>query len=201
MWIQFKIPSSFVLSFVDWLKGPGPILVKARTVTEYMLNISKPCISIVRSLVLLDLLNEPSVMFTSYKIIMPSLFSSGTSLQVTFMLSKVSDTAETFCGASFGSARKPKYDMFLFSRPHIAPNWRCLVYIVLIIGSFSNDHCDGKEDVKKAIGLLRKTTTLHVRHAFLYISLPSLHDYDVKMPNFKFYGRGKQATTNIFFSL
>ena len=25
---------------------------------------------------------------------------------------------------------------------------------------------DGKEDVKKAIGLLRKTTTLHVRHAF-----------------------------------
>ena len=91
--------------------------------------------------------------------------------------------------------------MFLFSRPHIAPNWRCLVYIVPIIGSFSNDHGDGKEDVKKAIGLLRKTTTLHVHHAFLYISLPSLHDYDVKMPNCKFYGGRKQATTNIFFSL
>ena len=45
---------------------------------------------------------------------------------------------------------------------------------------------DGNQDVKKAIGLLRKTTTLHVHHAFLYISLPSLHDYDVKMPNYKF---------------
>ena len=31
-----------------------------------------------------------------------------------------------------------------------------------------------------------KITTLHVHHAFLYISLPSLHDYDVKMPNFTF---------------
>ena len=26
---------------------------------------------------------------------------------------------------------------------------------------------------------------------FLYISLPSLHDYDVKMPNYKFYGGRK----------
>ena len=55
------------------------------------------------------------------------------------------------------------------------------------IGSFSNDDGDGNEDVKKPTGLLRKTTTLHVHHAFLYISLPSLHDYDVKMPNCKFY--------------
>ena len=69
------------------------------------------------------------------------------------------------------------------------------------LGSFSNDDGDGNEDVKKAIGLLRKTTTLHVHHAFLYISLPSLHDYDVKMPNCKFYGGRKQATTNLFFSL
>ena len=65
----------------------------------------------------------------------------------------------------------------------------------------SNDDCDGNEDVKKAIGLLCKTTTLHVHHAFLYISLPSLHDYDVKMPNCKFYGGRKQATTNLFLSL
>ena len=33
---------------------------------------------------------------------------------------------------------------------------------------------DGKENVKKAIGLMSKTTTLHVHHAFLYISLLSL---------------------------
>ena len=65
----------------------------------------------------------------------------------------------------------------------------------------SNDDAHGNEDVKKAIGLLRKTTTLHVHHDFLYISLPSLHDYEVKMPNCKFYGGRKQATTNLFFSL
>ena len=75
----------------------------------------------------------------------------------------------------------------------------------LLLGSFSNDDGDGdgdgNEDVNKAIGWLRKTTTLHVHHAFLHISLPSLHDYDVKMPNCKFYGGRKQATTNLFFSL
>ena len=60
------------------------------------------------------------------------------------------------------------------------------------IGSFSNDDGHGNEDVEKAIG---------VHHAFLYIFLPSLHDYDMKMPNWKFYGGRKQATTNLFFSL
>ena len=69
------------------------------------------------------------------------------------------------------------------------------------LGSFSNDDGDGNQDVKKAIGLLRKTTTSHVHHTFLYISLLSLHDYDVEMPNCKFYGGRKQATTNLFFSL
>ena len=71
----------------------------------------------------------------------------------------------------------------------------------LKLGSFSNDDGDGSEDVKKAIGLLRKTTSLHVHHAFLYISLPSLHDYDVKMPNGKFYAGCKQATSNLSFSV
>ena len=37
---------------------------------------------------------------------------------------------------------------------------------MLRLGSFSNDDGDGNEDVKKATGLLRKTTTLHVHHAF-----------------------------------
>ena len=57
---------------------------------------------------------------------------------------------------------------------------------------------DGKEDVKKAIGLLRKKTTLHVHHAFLFISLPSLHDFDAKMPKCKFYGTNRRR---ISFSL
>ena len=71
----------------------------------------------------------------------------------------------------------------------------------VVVGSFSNDDGDGNQEVKKAIGLLRKPTTLHVHHAFLYISSPSLHDYDVKMPNCKFYGGCKQVTMNLFFSL
>ena len=44
-----------------------------------------------------------------------------------------------------------------------------------------------------------KTTTLHVQHTFLYISLPSLHDYDVKMRNFTFYGGREQGTAKFFF--
>ena len=35
---------------------------------------------------------------------------------------------------------------------------------------------------QKTIDLMSQTTTLHVRHAFLYISLSSLHNYDVKWP-------------------
>ena len=37
-----------------------------------------------------------------------------------------------------------------------------------------------------------KTTTFHVQHAFLYISLLSLQDYDLKMPIFTFYGGRKR---------
>ena len=37
---------------------------------------------------------------------------------------------------------------------------------------------------QKTIGLMRKTTTLHVHHAFLHISLLSLHNNDVKSPHF-----------------
>ena len=55
-------------------------------------------------------------------------------------------------------------------------------------------------DVKKAIGWIAKTPNLHVHQAFLYISLPLLHDYDVKIPNFTSYGGCKQATTKFSFS-
>ena len=68
------------------------------------------------------------------------------------------------------------------------------------VGSFRNDDGDGSENVKKEIGLISKTTTLHVHHAFLYISLPPLHDYGVKLPNFTFYGGRKQAKTSFFSS-
>ena len=55
-----------------------------------------------------------------------------------------------------------------------------------ILQSAGNDDGDGNENGKKAIDLFSKTTTLHMQHTFLYISLPSLRDYDVKMPNFSF---------------
>ena len=47
-----------------------------------------------------------------------------------------------------------------------------------LLGTLRNYDGDGKENVKKGIGLIRKTTTLHVHHAFLYISLLSLHNND-----------------------
>ena len=61
---------------------------------------------------------------------------------------------------------------------------------------------DRNENVKtnkQTIGLEGKTTTLHVHHTFLYISLPFLHDYDVKFPNWTFHGGRKQATTKFYF--
>ena len=60
--------------------------------------------------------------------------------------------------------------------------------------SLSNDIGDVSENGKKAIGLdWRKQQHLHVHHAFLCISFPSLHDYNVKMPNFTFW-RGRENT-------
>ena len=55
---------------------------------------------------------------------------------------------------------------------------------VNLLGTLRSDDGDGNGNATKAIGLISKTTILHVHHAFLYISLPSLQDYDVKMPNF-----------------
>ena len=55
---------------------------------------------------------------------------------------------------------------------------------ITTIGTLRCDDSNGNETVKKTIGLMSKTKTLHVHHAFLYISLPSLHDYNVKMPYF-----------------
>ena len=63
------------------------------------------------------------------------------------------------------------------------------------IGTLRSDDGDGNGNATKAIGLISKTTILHVHHAFLYISLLSLHDYDVKMSNFTSYRGSTQATT------
>ena len=52
---------------------------------------------------------------------------------------------------------------------------------------------------QKAIGLDNKTTTLLVHHGFLYISLPSLHEYNLKVTNFTFSRGREQKTTTFFF--
>ena len=43
-------------------------------------------------------------------------------------------------------------------------------------GTLRSNDADDNENVKKAIGLISKTTTSHVHHGFLYISFPFLHD-------------------------
>ena len=58
----------------------------------------------------------------------------------------------------------------------------------------------GNKNSKKAIGLDNlKTTTLHVHQAFLYVALQSLHDFNMKVPNFIFC-RGREQKTTTFFS-
>ena len=52
------------------------------------------------------------------------------------------------------------------------------------VKSLSNDNGDVNRNGKNAVGLISKTTTSHVHHAFLHISLPSLHDYNVKNAEF-----------------
>ena len=69
------------------------------------------------------------------------------------------------------------------------------VVLVDIIGTLRSDDSDGNGNASKAIGLISKTTILRVHHEFLYISLASLHDYDVKIPNFTVYRGSIQGTT------
>ena len=60
--------------------------------------------------------------------------------------------------------------------------------------SVSDDDRDGNENVKKAIGLMIKTTILHVHYTFWYISLSSLDDKDMKCLDGMFYGGTTTAT-------
>ena len=46
-----------------------------------------------------------------------------------------------------------------------------------------------------------KTKILYVYHTFLYISLPFLHDFDVKLPNFTFYGGCNDKIIFLFLNL
>ena len=65
------------------------------------------------------------------------------------------------------------------------------------LGTLRPDDGDDNGNATKSVGLMSKTTILYVHHAFLYISLPSLHDDDIKMPNFTIYRGSIQATTKL----
>ena len=57
-----------------------------------------------------------------------------------------------------------------------------------------------KSKMLKFSGIMHLTLS-QVHHSFLFISLPSLHDYDVKMLNFTFYGGPLKKRWRKFLSL
>ena len=87
-------------------------------------------------------------------------------------------------------------------------NWRSCIFnrwngalcaLNMLLGTLTSNEADGNKNVKKKkkqlVFKISETSTL-----FLYLSFLFLHDYDVKMPNFAFYGGRKQATTTFYFS-
>ena len=62
-----------------------------------------------------------------------------------------------------------------------------------------DDDDDWEENIKQQEVWISKITTLHFFHAFLYISCPSLHNHNVKLPNFTFCGRRERNTTTFSF--
>lgn len=71
-----------------------------------------------------------------------------------------------------------------------------------VVGSFRDDDGDGKREQEKNNRLNQvKTKVLHAQNTFLYISVPSFHDYKVKFPlQATFYGGIKKAWLYISFS-
>ena len=51
-----------------------------------------------------------------------------------------------------------------------------------LVGNLSNHN----GDVKKTTGLITRTSTLLMHHAFFYITWSSLHDYSMKLSNVTF---------------
>ena len=70
----------------------------------------------------------------------------------------------------------------------------------MLLGTLRSNDTDDSENVKKTIGLISKTTTSHVHHTFCTFLPRFCTTYDVKMPNFAFYGGRKQPTTEFYFS-
>ena len=68
------------------------------------------------------------------------------------------------------------------------------------LGSFSNHDGDGNENAEKSNRFVKPNNNF-ARASRLFVHFfASLHDYNVKMPDFTLYGGRKQATTNFSFS-
>ena len=82
----------------------------------------------------------------------------------------------------------------------VTPKRSVLLRKLTQLGSLSNHDGDCNENGKKQWALIGKTTTLHVHHAFLFISYPSLHDYKVKVLHFTFCRGREHKTTTLEFN-
>ena len=87
----------------------------------------------------------------------------------------------------------------LWQQAYATTSGTLTVFCCALMGTLRFDDATATRTSKTTIDLVGKTTTLHVHLTFLYISLPFLHDYDVKLPNFTFSGGRKQATTKFYF--
>ena len=76
----------------------------------------------------------------------------------------------------------------VFLRPNLSPFfYYCNSSDYLCMRTLSKGDGDGNENGLKGIGLDWQNKNLYEHNAFSYISLPSLHDYDMKLPYFKFF--------------
>ena len=91
---------------------------------------------------------------------------------------------------------KKKQEWSLFIHPHQLSRTSIIVTLCGVIESFSNGDGDGNEDVQRAIGLLRKSTTLHVHQGFFFSAVPA----QLRLLISFLFG-GRQQATTYFFSL
>ena len=85
------------------------------------------------------------------------------------------------------------YELFMI-KDHFS---RCLVTAIAFLTHAHSVPPTGLQGSTKSTAT---RTFENIKKAIIIISSPSLHDYEVKMPNFTFYGGLKQAKTKFSFS-
>ena len=102
--------------------------------------------------------------------------------------------------ARTGDYKKQQSVLLSYQAINYHTNFTAKLVTVLALGSLCNDDGDVNENGKRSNRSRSAKQQLCTSNTlFLYIPLPSLHDYDVKMHNFTFYGGREQKTTIFFF--